>query len=86
MTNGEMATDKGTRDGRQKEKSRAQSILLVNSIHQLLNIISILNCLKKKPHSSKKISHVGIPKTDVTSCCNSKASLKDTAIHTYKKA
>lgn len=47
MTNGEMATVKGTRDGRQKEKSRAQSILLVTSIHQLLNIISILNCLKK---------------------------------------
>lgn len=33
MMNGEIGTDKGTGDGREKEKSRAQYILLVSSVH-----------------------------------------------------
>lgn len=46
MAKGEMGTDNGTKDRRQKEKSRALYILLVASVHFhcLLNIISIFNC------------------------------------------
>lgn len=33
MMNEEMGTDKRTKDGRQKEKSRALYVLLVTSVH-----------------------------------------------------